>query len=126
MTVEEDMIQFMSEAGQLPDADTVESGPSGSVVDLRLRLLDEEHDELVEAVRWGDRRIIAKEIADLVYVAVGTAVAYGLPFDEVWDIVHEANMSKLADKASVREDGKVLKSDTYRDPHDQISELVAE
>jgi predicted HAD superfamily Cof-like phosphohydrolase len=84
----------------------------------RLRLLLEETREVAEAVEAGDLQGIAQELADVVYVAYGTALAYGIPLDAVLAEVHRANMSKLDTdgKPLLREDGKVLKSELYRAP----------
>lgn len=61
---------------------------------------------------------IAKECADLIYVAYGLATACGIPMDEVFNKVHESNMSKLDDNGKVlrREDGKILKGPNYKKP----------
>jgi hypothetical protein len=69
-------------------------------------------------VEAGDLQGIAQELADVVYVAYGTALTYGIPLDAVLAEVHRANMSKLdADgKPLLRDDGKVLKSELYRAP----------
>lgn len=93
---------------------------------LRLRLMDEEHDELVEAIHWGDRVLIAKEIADLVYVAVGAAVDWDIPFNEVFAALQTSNMSKVGPdgKITLREDGKVLKGDHYINAEDAIKEIL--
>lgn len=37
----------------------------------------------------------ADALVDLVYVAYGTAVMLGLPWNELWDDVHRANMAKV-------------------------------
>lgn len=42
---------------------------------LRLRLIQEEFDELREALAQQDLEAIAKELADLLYVVYGTAVS---------------------------------------------------
>jgi predicted HAD superfamily Cof-like phosphohydrolase len=96
------------------------------VTAFRIALIDEEYDELIEALNWGDRRFIAKELADLVYVVIGTAVALGIPFDAVFDAVHKSNMSKLDDegKPYLRADGKVEKGPNYKAPDAEIERLV--
>jgi predicted HAD superfamily Cof-like phosphohydrolase len=50
-------------------------------------------------------------LADLVYVVIGTAIQYGIPFDAVFAEVHRANMSKLGPDGVpvLREDGKIIK-----------------
>lgn len=37
---------------------------------------------------------MADALVDLVYVAMGTAVMMGLPWERLWDDVHRANMAK--------------------------------
>ena len=34
-------------------------------------------------------------IVDLIYFAIGTAVQFGWPLNEAWNLVHEANMQKI-------------------------------
>jgi predicted HAD superfamily Cof-like phosphohydrolase len=89
-----------------------------ALVDLRVRLLEEEVGEFAEAARCGDLAALADALGDIVYVAYGAAVTYGLDLDAVVAEVHRSNMSKLdADGRPVlRDDGKVLKSDRYLPP----------
>lgn len=92
----------------VPDAELV----------LRRRLLDEEVGELADAITAGNLTAVADALADIVYVACGTADLLGIPFDAVFAEVHRANMSKLgADGRPVlRADGKVLKGPGYVPP----------
>ena len=66
-----------------------------------------------------DKKAVAKELADLLYVVYGTAVSLGIPIDDVFCEVHTSNMSKLDDngKPIYREDGKVLKGPHYFQPN---------
>lgn len=93
-------------------------GDRGPGTELRARLHGEEHRELCDALHAEDRAGIARELADVVYVAYGTAHALGLPLDAVLAEVHRANMSKRgADGAfTVDDHGKVLKGPNYRPP----------
>jgi len=95
---------------------TVQVG--GDQVDLRLALVEEEVSELREAAEAGDLVGIADALADIVYVAFGTAHVYGIDLDAVLDEVHRSNMTKLgSDGRPVRrEDGKVLKGPHYSPP----------
>lgn len=95
-----------------------EAGNGKEAAALRPRLLDEEHSEVQEALVVGSRRQIAKELADLVYVAAGTALVYNIDLDQVLEEVHKSNMSKLGPdgKAIKRADGKFLKGPGYRAP----------
>jgi predicted HAD superfamily Cof-like phosphohydrolase len=100
----------------LSDEPTLDVSPD--VAELRVRLLAEEFDEYVTAVKNGDLVAIADALADIVYVAYGSAVTYGIDLDAVLAEVHRANMSKLdADgKPVLRDDGKVMKSPLYTPP----------
>lgn len=60
---------------------------------------------------------IAQELADVVYVAYGTALAYGVDLDAVVGEVHRANMTKLGlDGHPVVRNGKVVKGPGFRPP----------
>ena len=85
---------------------------------LRVALLEEEVGEFVAASERGDLNGIADALADIVYVAYGTALTYGIDLDAVLQEVHRSNMSKLESdgKPLIREDGKVLKSERYFPP----------
>jgi len=85
---------------------------------LRQALLDEEVDELRAAVAAGDVVAIADALADIVYIACGTAHAYGIDLDTVVAEVHRSNMTKLGRDGHpvYRDDGKVLKGPTYEPP----------
>ena len=78
---------------------------------LRVRLIEEEFDELKEAMAGSDLAAVAKEMADLMYVVYGTAVSYGIDMDPVFQEVHRSNMSKVG--GYKREDGKWVKPATY-------------
>ncbi len=100
----------------------VRTVPTASVgpdqVALRQALIEEEVRELADAARLGDVVGVADALADIVYVAYGTAHVYGIDLDAVLDEVHSSNMTKLgADGRPVRRaDGKVLKGPDYRPP----------
>ncbi len=85
---------------------------------LRVRLLAEETREFADAVEAGDLTALADALADVVYVAYGSAVTYGIDLDAVLAEVHRSNMSKLDvdGRPLLREDGKVLKSSRYTPP----------
>lgn len=61
----------------------------------RENFLLEELDEFAEAYRAGNLTDAADALVDLVYVALGTAVMMGLPWQQLWDEVQRANMSKV-------------------------------
>lgn len=109
-----DLVRAFHQAAGLPvrGEPTV---PPGEEVRHRGDLLAEEVGELVEAVAGGDLVQIARELADVVYVAYGTALTYGIPLDQVIAEVHRANMSKLAGGVRVA-DGKVTKPSAFVPP----------
>jgi predicted HAD superfamily Cof-like phosphohydrolase len=77
---------------------------------LRKILLQEEVDEYLSAELENDLVEVADALADIIYIACGTAVSYGIPLDKVFEEVHRSNMAKLVDgKPLKREDGKVIK-----------------
>ena len=96
----------------------VDSISGHELAELRMRLIDEEKWEVESELFSGNKGKLAKELADLLYVVYGTAATYGIPIDEVFNRVHESNMSKLGEngKPVYRNDGKVLKGPNYKEP----------
>jgi predicted HAD superfamily Cof-like phosphohydrolase len=91
--------------------------PDGVLATQRQALLEEETREVAQAVAQRDLAQIARELADVVYVAYGTALAFGVDLDEVVTEVHRANMSKLGPDGLPRiENGKVQKGERFRPP----------
>jgi predicted HAD superfamily Cof-like phosphohydrolase len=95
---------------------------SKSLRQTRLDLIDEEFYELayeLDPELKGNalsRSKLAKELADLLYVVYGTAAAFGIDIDKVFDKVHQNNLTKLHPDGTVkyRQDGKVLKPEGYK------------
>lgn len=104
---------FSLPARQVPGTDVGEG-----LARLRVALLEEEAGEFVAASERGDLVGIADALADIVYVAYGTALTYGIDLDAVLREVHRSNMSKLGrdGKPILRDDGKVIKSELYFPP----------
>jgi predicted HAD superfamily Cof-like phosphohydrolase len=91
--------------------------PSKEERELRKKLLAEEYTEYVVAELNNDLVEIADALADIVYIAAGTAVSYGIPLDRIFAEVHRSNMAKLVDgKVVRRSDGKVQKPDGWTPP----------
>ncbi|MEV6116896.1 hypothetical protein AB0L59_31570 [Streptomyces sp. NPDC052109] len=74
--------------------------------------------EVAEVAVGGPLDKLAHELADVVYVAYGSALVHGIDLDTVIAEIHRANMSKLGPDGQVarRADGKVLKGEHYRAP----------
>lgn len=91
--------------------------PSKEERELRKKLLAEEYTEYVVAEYKNDLIEIADALADIIYIACGTAVSYGIPLDRLFAEVHRSNMAKLVDgKVIRRSDGKVQKPDGWTPP----------
>ena len=100
--------QRVGEKPELPDANERV---------LRMRLLSEEFEEYRNAEYDNNIVEIADALADIIYIACGTAVSYGIPLDEIFNEVHRSNMAKLVDgKVLRREDGKIKKPEGWTPP----------
>ncbi len=101
-------------------------GVDRALIELRTRLLDEETAEFADAAARRDLVGMADALADIVYVAYGTALSFGLDLDALLREVHRSNMSKLDERGRpvMRDDGKVLKSPRYTPP--DVRRVIAE
>lgn len=61
----------------------------------RTKFMYEELSEFIESAQDGNIVGVADALADIVYVALGTAYKMGLPWDEIWAAVQSANMRKV-------------------------------
>lgn len=93
--------------------------PDENTVKLRLKLIDEEFLELVDACHSKDIVGVADALTDLLYVIYGAGHSFGIDLDKCYQEVHDSNMSKLGEdgKPMKRADGKVMKSPNYRPPN---------
>lgn len=98
--------------------------------DMKIGLIQEEYDEFFRALHnemFQDslegfvtpeliKENILKEMCDMVYVIIGYALYRGWDFDTAFNRVHKSNMSKIPEDGVIkrREDGKILKPDTYK------------
>ncbi|WUM79350.1 hypothetical protein OG485_31060 [Streptomyces sp. NBC_00328] len=100
------------------------TGVSPELAAHRGELLAEEAAEVAEVSVGGPLDRLAHELADVVYVAYGTALVHGIDLDAVIAEIHRANMTKLGPDGHVarRADGKVLKGEHYRAP--DVSEVL--
>lgn len=87
---------------------------------LRHRLMEEENNEYLEAVKSGDLIEIADALGDQLYILLGTMLKHGMQdkIVEIFQEIQRSNMSKLDKNGNpiYREDGKVIKSDQYFKP----------
>ena len=107
---------FMEAFGQKVELEP--TWPDFNTRELRLELIQEELDELSEAVADRDMIEIADALTDLLYVVYGAGHAFGIELDECFHEVHRSNMSKLGENGRPihREDGKVMKGPGFFEP----------
>ena len=86
-------------------------------MNLYMRLIAEEFTELQEGVENADIVEIADACGDLIWVILGLMNTTGIPLAPVWEAILASNMSKATGgKILKREDGKILKPDSYFPP----------
>ena len=107
---------FMKTFGQ-----EVKNKPSFSIEkinQLRISLIQEELDELKEAMANNDLLEVADALTDLLYVTYGAGHAFGIDLDKCFNEVQNSNMSKLGEdgKPIYNEFGKVMKGPNYFKP----------
>ena len=92
--------------------------PNTNERDLRIKLLREEFEEYLDGEENNDIVEISDALGDMLYIIYGTAVSYGIPLEDIFDEIHNSNMSKLDEngKPIFRDDGKVLKGPNYFKP----------
>jgi predicted HAD superfamily Cof-like phosphohydrolase len=100
------------------DARTTPTEVGPDLAAHRGELLAEEAAEVAEVSVSGPLDKLAHELADVVYVAYGTALVHGVDLDAVIAEIHRANMTKIGPGGEIvrRDDGKVLKGEHYEAP----------
>ena len=107
---------FMNTYGQ--EVKDKASFPENKIVQLRIDLIEEELNELKEAVKNNDIVEVADALTDILYVTYGAGHSFGVDLDKCFDEVQRSNMSKLGDdgKPIYNESGKVMKGPDYFAP----------
>ena len=112
------MVEELLGAKKLPDIDY--ATPEGGEDYYIHLLIRNKSDELVQSMLNGDLVGVADGLADVLYVVIGTAIAYGIDIQEVFDEVHRSNLSKTVwseelGRYTIEKDefGKGIKPDTY-------------
>ena len=93
-------------------------------VNARAGWLREEIEEFEEADNIYEQ---ADAMIDLIYFALGTLVEMGVKPEKLFDIVHEANMTKIWSDGKVHRrenDGKVIKPPEWEDPEPKIRAAI--
>jgi len=108
---------FMDTYGQ--DVKEKAEFPENKIVKLRIDLIEEELNELKEAIKNKDIVEVADALTDILYVTYGAGHSFGVNLDECFDEVQRSNMSKLGEdgKPIYNDSGKVMKGPNYFAPN---------
>ena len=92
--------------------------PNNEITSLRYDLINEELEELKEAIDKKDLKEVADALTDILYVTYGAGHAFGINLDKCFEEVQKSNMSKLGNdgKPIYNEKGKVMKGPNYYKP----------
>ena len=95
------------------------SFPDKKIVQLRIDLIQEELNELKDAITSNDIIEVADALTDILYVTYGAGHSFGINLDKCFDEVQDSNMSKLDENKQpiYSENGKVMKGPNYYPPN---------
>ena len=112
-----DVKNFMETYGQ--EVKNKSEFPNEKIIKLRIALIQEELDELKEAIKNNDIIEVADALTDILYVTYGTGHSFGIDLDKCFSEVQKSNMSKLDKdgKPIFNEKGKVMKGPNYFQPN---------
>ena len=108
---------FMNTYGQ--EVKNTPEFPDSKIVQLRIDLIQEELNELKEAINNNDIVEVADALTDILYVTYGAGHSFGVDLDSCFSEVQNSNMSKLGEdgKPIYNESGKVMKGPKYFKPN---------
>ena len=117
MTNFEKVKKFMKTFGQ--EIKEKAEFPSDKITKLRVNLIEEELDELKEAIYNKNIKEVADALTDILYVTYGAGHSFGVNLDDCFNEVQNSNMSKLDinGKPLYNELGKVMKGPNYFKPN---------
>ena len=123
MTNFESVRKFMETFGQ--EIKEKAEFPEKKITTLRYELIEEELNELKEAMDNNDLLEVADALTDILYVTYGAGHAFGIDLDKCFEEVQNSNMSKLDnnEKPIYNESGKVMKGPNYFKP--DLSKFVS-
>jgi len=120
MIEQTDVAIFMEACGQKVLRQPKYTEENYAQVNLYMELIREEFEELKAAHKDFDVVEVADACGDLIWVILGLANSLGIPMRQVWYEISASNMSKTVEgKVIKREDGKILKPETYFPPNIQ-------
>ncbi len=123
MTNFEKVRKFMETFGQ--EIKEKAEFPNQKTTSLRYDLINEELEELKEAIKKKDIKEVADALTDILYVTYGAGHAFGIDLDKCFEEVQNSNMSKLGidGKPIYNNNGKVMKGPNYFEPN--LNKFVA-
>ena len=91
---------------------------SEKINSLRISLINEELEELKQAISEKNLTEVADALTDILYVTYGAGHAFGINLDKCFEEVQKSNMSKLGKDGNpiYNEFGKVMKGPDYFKP----------
>ena len=117
MTNFEKVGEFMKTFGQ--EVKIKSSLGTEKINSLRISLIEEELDELKQAIKQKNLVEVVDALTDILYVTYGAGHAFGVNLDKCFEEVQNSNMSKLGNngKPIYNENGKVMKGPNYFKPN---------
>ena len=108
---------FMKTFGQ--EVKLSASFSSDKINKLRIDLIEEELEELKDAINKKDLKETIDALTDILYVTYGAGHAFGVNLDKCFEEVQNSNMSKLGEdgKPIYNENGKVMKGPNFFKPN---------
>jgi predicted HAD superfamily Cof-like phosphohydrolase len=100
---------------------------NNELINFRTAFLMEELAEYTNAITKKDAAGALDALVDIVYIALGTAWLFNLPFEKAWNEVQKANMSKIRAKDKTGKRGTkfdVIKPKDWKAPN--IEKIIDE
>ena len=100
---------------------------NNELINFRTAFLMEELAEYTNAITKKDAAGALDALVDIVYIALGTAWLFNLPFEKAWNEVQKANMSKIRAKDKTGKRGTkfdVIKPKDWKAPN--IEKIIEE
>ncbi len=119
MGMVEDVRDFHRKFGQTIGEKPSLPLPDSSLMKFRLALIEEEYQEMWEALGHGPDKVqdfpkAVDGVLDLVWVLLGTLVSFGVDPRPAWNEIAKTNMAK--EGGALRGDGKILKPQGWVPP----------
>ncbi len=100
---------------------------NSELINFRTAFLMEELAEYTNAITKKDAAGALDALVDIVYIALGTAWLFNLPFEKAWNEVQKANMNKIRAKDKTGKRGTkfdVIKPKDWKAPN--IEKIIEE